>query len=67
MDSAAVCRSACFQEPPYDIVERLKESRLMILDIFMRINMFLFRFNNNFYGAFRADINLTTCALSTVH
>ncbi|MFO7668908.1 MAG: hypothetical protein R6W31_04545 [Bacteroidales bacterium] len=51
---------------PVIFIASIEESRLMILDIFLRVNMFLLRFNNNFYGAFRAVIDFATGACKTV-
>jgi len=49
-------------ERPVTLVARPKESRLMILNMFLRVNVFLFRSYNNFTGTSRAGINLTSCA-----
>jgi hypothetical protein len=44
----------------------LKKSRLMIPNIYLIINVFLFGFNNNLYGAFRTGIDFATHTCKTI-
>ncbi len=48
------------------LVSKLKESRLMILNLFLRVNAFLFWLYYNFYCTSRANIDLTSGTGKTV-